>query len=136
MQQQGFTLIEVLIVVTIVAILAGISISGYAEFTERARRSEAKTSLTQAAQGLERCFTRFGVYNNANCDTFAQVVGGFDSEGGWYNVAGVVTASTYALTATGLGNQADDVRCGNYGINELGQKTHTGTSDFEQCWSR
>ncbi len=136
MQQKGFTLIEVLVVVTIVAILASISLSGYSRFTERARRTEAKTALTQASQGLERCFSRFGVYNNANCDTFAQVNGGFNSESNWYAITGVVTASTYALTATGLGNQANDTDCGNYGLNELGQKTHTGASDFDSCWAR
>ncbi len=136
MGQKGFTLIEMMIVVTIVAILASIAIPGYNEFTERARRSEAKTALTQASQGLERCFTRFGVYNNASCDTFAQVNGGFNSESNWYTITGNVTAATYALTATGLGGQASDTKCGNYGLNELGEKTHTGTDDFEACWSR
>ncbi|MEM9533527.1 MAG: type IV pilin protein [Pseudomonadota bacterium] len=136
MRQQGFTLAEMLIVVAIIAILASIAVPSYSTFVERTRRTEAKTALTQAAQGLERCMTRFGVYNNVSCDTFVQVQAGFDSESNYYNVTGNVTAATYLLTATGLGGQADDTECGNFGLNELGQKTHTGTGDFETCWKR
>ncbi|MEM6937766.1 MAG: type IV pilin protein [Pseudomonadota bacterium] len=136
MRQQGFTLTEMLIVVTIVAIMASIAIPTYNEFTQRARRTEAKTALTQASQGLERCFTRFGVYNNVSCDTFVQVNGGFNSESNWYTITGVVNAADYVLTANGLGSQANDAKCGDYGVDELGQKTHTGSEDFEYCWSR
>lgn len=136
MQERGFTLLELLITVAIVAILASIALPAYNSFAERARRTEGKTALLQAAQGLERCFTRFGTYNNASCDTANALGGGFNSESNYYTITGNVQATTYALLATGLGAQAGDTDCGNFGLNELGQKTFTGTSDLESCWGR
>lgn len=136
MLQRGFTLLELLITVAIVAILASIALPAYNDFAERARRTEGKTALLQAAQGLERCFTRFGTYNNASCDTANALGGGYNTESAYYNITGNVQATSYTLTATGLGGQAGDTKCGNFGLNELGQKTFTGTADLETCWSK
>jgi prepilin-type N-terminal cleavage/methylation domain-containing protein len=51
--EKGFTLIEMLIVVVIVAILAAISVPIYVEYVKTARASDAKTTINaiwQAAQ--------------------------------------------------------------------------------------
>lgn len=49
-KSRGFTLIEVMVVVAIVAILAAIAIPSYQEHLRKGRRAEAQAFLTQVAQ--------------------------------------------------------------------------------------
>ena len=58
----GFTLMEVMITVVIVAILAGIAYPSYTRFVTETRRSEATIALTQLAAQQEKFFTQCGVY--------------------------------------------------------------------------
>jgi type IV pilus assembly protein PilE len=62
-QHRGFTLIEVLVTLAIVAILAGISYASYRSQVERTRRANAEAVLMQAGQRMERLYTEFGCYN-------------------------------------------------------------------------
>ena len=52
----GFTLIEVMIVVAIVAILASVALPSYNSYVARARRADARTQLLQAAQFMQRFY--------------------------------------------------------------------------------
>lgn len=58
----GFTLIELMIVVVIVAILAAITFPAYRNSVIKTRRSDAKVALTQAANQQERFFTECNWY--------------------------------------------------------------------------
>jgi type IV pilus assembly protein PilE len=59
----GFTMIELLIAVVVVAILAAIAIPSYSAYVVRGQRAAAKAALQQAAQYLERNYTTSGCYN-------------------------------------------------------------------------
>jgi type IV pilus assembly protein PilE len=59
----GFTLVELLIAVVVVAILAAIAIPSYSAYVIRGQRAAAKAALVQAAQYLERNYTTSGCYN-------------------------------------------------------------------------
>jgi type IV pilus assembly protein PilE len=130
--QQGVTLVELLVVIMIVGILAGIAIPSYRQYTIRVRRADAKIALTNAAQLLERCFTRFNAYNNAGCTLAVPYL----TPDGTYNITGNITAANFALTATPQGPQATDTDCANFSLNQTGAQTVSGTKTAIQCWQR
>ena len=126
MKMKGFTLIEVMIVVAVLAILASIAIPSYQGTILKTKRAEAKGALLENVLRLERCYTVSSTY--LNC---AGVALG-NTEKGYYTVQydGTPTQTTYTLSATAQGGQADDTRCEEFNINEKGIKSATSTD----CW--
>lgn len=62
-RKHGFTLIELMIVVAVVGILAAIAYPSYTDSVRKARRADAQSSLTEAAQKLEAYFAREASYS-------------------------------------------------------------------------
>ncbi|QDL37179.1 type IV pilin protein [Rhodoferax sediminis] len=58
----GFTLIELMIVVAIVAVLAGIAYPSYKDSVLKGRRAEARTALSELMQQQERYMTQNNSY--------------------------------------------------------------------------
>ncbi|MCE8030874.1 prepilin-type N-terminal cleavage/methylation domain-containing protein [Halomonas daqingensis] len=65
--QRGFTLIELMIAVAVIAILASIAVPSYRGYVERARVSDGQTGLMQAASEMERCYTVSNTYPASGC---------------------------------------------------------------------
>jgi type IV pilus assembly protein PilE len=129
------SLIELLVVMVVVGILAAIAYPSYRQYVVRTNRTDAKAALEQGRQVLERCFTRFNAYDAADCEV------DFDPPvllaSGTYQISAELEAGTFVLTATPQGAQAaDDARCGNFTLNELGQRGVSGTDTAAQCWGR
>jgi type IV pilus assembly protein PilE len=61
-KSKGFSLIELMIAVAIVAALAAIAYPSYIEQVANGRRSECRSGLLQAMQQQERYFTQFNRY--------------------------------------------------------------------------
>ena len=61
-QQPGLTLIELIIVVAIVGILAGIAFPTYTNYTQKSRRADATNSLAIISLAQERAFAANGNY--------------------------------------------------------------------------
>lgn len=141
LRQKGFTLIELMVTVAIVAIIAAIAYPSFLKSAQKGRRSDAKAALTQYSQALERCYTEYGVYSNVNCGVLATLEGsGYSTAHSYYTVtAPSVTSTTYALAATAVstGPQAKDTGCTIMTLNNQGQQgsgSNTATSDTGSCW--
>ncbi len=60
---RGFTLIELMIVVVIVAILASIALPSYQEQVRKSRRADAKAALMELSGFMERFYAANGRYD-------------------------------------------------------------------------
>jgi len=126
-RQRGFTLLELMIVVTVIAILAGIAISSYEYAMRKSRRATAQGCLMEASQYMERFYTSNLTYVGAKepdeiCSAESQKFYAMDS------IDASLTATTYLLQATPQGKQAKD-SCGTMTVNQTGAKTPT-----TDCW--
>lgn len=129
LQQAGFTLVELLVVVVVASILMMIAVPSYQQSVIKSRRADGRVALNDVAQRLERCYTQFGAYDAADCDIPDPVV----SKEGFYEVTLVRDATTYTLTAAPQGAQADDTKCRDLGVDNTGLRSATG-DDPDHCW--
>ena len=131
MHARGFTLVEMMIAVSIVTILAAIAYPTYTGQVQRTRRTDGKSALMDAAQRLERCHTRFGRYDADDCNVELP----FDSADAFYAVSAVdLNAASFTLAATPQNQQTDDP-CGILRITSAGQQGSGGAdTDADHCW--
>jgi type IV pilus assembly protein PilE len=127
----GVTLLELMIVVVVVGILAAIAYPSFQDQVRKTRRADGKAALLDTAQQLERCYTRFASYTAAAGCVIAGALP-FNSPEDSYTISGVLAASTFTLSATPQGNQANDVQCGTLTLSNTGVQGADGDADV--CW--
>lgn len=128
----GFTLIEMMIVVAVVAILAAIAIPSYSEHVRKSRRAQAKADLVEYATLAERFHTVNNTYVGFRFPGGGTTINS-PREGGTaaYNLTMETARSTFRLTATAANAQARD-KCGNLSVNQANVKT--AAIALSECW--
>lgn len=137
---RGFSLIELMITVLIIAVLAAIAYPAYQNHVVKTRRAAAAACALEAAQFMERFYATHLRYDETRDGTavalpastcrnelqqFYTIQLGEDTD-----------ESSYRIEAEPEGVQASrDTKCGTISINQAGTKTtsNTGTSAAE-CW--
>lgn len=135
---RGFTLVELLIVVFIVALLAAIAYPTYMDSMVRVRRDAAKTCLSEDAQFMERFYTTNLRYDQTLAGAAVALPpcsSGTDVTNFYTVTLSAVGARNYTVRATPIGAQLSrDTACGTLTLNNVGTKTKTGTETVDYCW--
>ena len=107
--QKGFTLVELVIVVTIIGILAMIGIPSYQDSVRSGKRADAKGVLMGAANSMERFFTSNGNYTGAVEGSNGVADQAPETGAANYDISvNVDTPSSYTLTATPVAGRGMD----------------------------
>ncbi|WP_185235505.1 type IV pilin protein [Teredinibacter franksiae] len=133
--QKGFNLIELMIVVAVVGILSAIAIPAYRDSALKSHRAEGLELLLQVAQNQEVLYSQTNAYST-NAVPFAPVAATTTSEHGYYVVSvaqgACGNASCFIATATAQGSQTDDDECLTITIDSLGGRGSTPLGG--ECW--
>ena len=122
--QRGFTLIEIMIALTIMSILIAIAIPNYQQHIAKTHRADAQLNLLQAASFMERFYTENNRYDQNTAAVAVALPVIINST--WYTIIiANVTQTTFNITAAPAGAQVGDI-CGTYSIRETGARAATG----------
>lgn len=136
---RGFTLIELMMVIVIVAILVGIALPSYQGSVRKGNRSDAKAALMDVANRQEQLM----LDRNRYTENMVELGYGQDpmiSQDEHYtvdaeNCDGGAPMSCYVLTATprAPSPQTDDTACTTLTLDSNGARGATGTA-ADECW--
>lgn len=120
-QFKGFTLIEMMVVVAIIAILAAIALPAYTDYVRRGKIPEATTGLAQARIGLEQWFQDNRTYVGGPCPAVTK----------YFTFVCNTAAATFDITATGTG----DMTSFSYTVDQTNARTSaTPWGNGATCW--
>lgn len=134
-KQVGFSLIEILVTMLVVAILIALLTPAYRSYILKGNRSDAIRSL-QNAQILEEKYR----VNNTSYGTLAQIglsTAASNSIGGLYTITiPINTASAYTLSAAPVSTQIADTNCTDFTITYANGTTTLSSAPNSDCWSQ
>lgn len=147
----GFTLIELMIAVAIVAILAAIALPSYQSYVRKSKRSDAKTALLDFAARQERFYSTNNTYSSkaselgygagltASLATTPLQVNVSGANNYEISLTAAATATSFTAIAVPKGAQQKDTDCYTYAIDQLGTRTNrnVGGTQFTpttNCW--
>ena len=140
-KKQGFTIIELMIVLVILAVLLALAYPSYIDYVRKANRGDAQQLLLNWAVNQEIFRSNHACYANTSAPNVCDPIGDFipapQHDKFTFTIANV-GATTYTLQAEALGDQANDTSrdgtsyCGGNG--ELMTLTQNGQKEPADCW--
>lgn len=142
---KGFTLIELMIVVAVIAIIAAIGYPSYINSIVKTKRAAAEGCVSQYASYMERFYTQNLSYLKDTAGDDNPAIGDpspvtldcsspQNSGADYVFSVAAPTTSTYTVTATPQGAQLSrDTACGALSIDQAGTKSASGTMGAA-CW--
>ena len=137
----GFTLVELMIAMVLVAILVSVAIPSYRSYVRRGQLSEAFNALADVRVKMEQYYQDnkfYGVNSGSTACPTTLPTGTFPITGKYFTITcdglGAAPAQTYTLTATGTGGLTTGYA---YTVNQNGLKGTTsfdGASSSAVCW--
>ncbi|MEO0422142.1 MAG: type IV pilin protein [Pseudomonadota bacterium] len=133
-QTAGFSLTELMIVVSIITILGAFALPSFTNQIRRSNRTDATAALMRVAAEQEK----FYLQNNSYGDM--SELNDPVTDAGYYTLTiPTANATTYTITATPTegGPQVNDAICASFSINAAGQRTAvdtTGGDTSTACW--
>ena len=129
-KQNGFTLVEMLVVIAIIAILAAIAYPSYLVYVQRARLENARATLTDGIQFMERYYTAHNSFTGATLDLPSSEFYTFEAK--------TVNNSHYVLTASPKDNTLASktpafVRCTKQGLEDSLSPTKASEPSINGC---
>lgn len=136
---RGFSLIEIVVTMAIVALLASMAIASYSRYVRQTNRSDATKTMMSYAQTLQRCYSQYFTYNPALPAVCTVTAGNTTSVDGYYTInVAIPNATTYTITATPLkAPQTNDTSCVSFTLQSTGQQgaLDAGNNNTTQtCW--
>ena len=125
---RGFTPVELVVVVAVVAILAAVALPTYRGYVNKSRRSEAQSYLMAVAARQQQCLLDTRAYTATLADIDVPVPGSIDippftKANPAYRATMTIVAGpppTLTVTATPAGDQSSE-KCGELSINQTGR---------------
>jgi len=149
MNQRGFTLVEIMVVLAIVMTLAAIAMPSYTENIKQSKRAEAKAQLLEAAQFMQRFYSQNDSYatkrgdssNVAIPDALARVPRTAAAGSQNYTISfatpGPTTATFILQAAPRVGGSMAGDKCGTFTLTQAGQRGVSGNAagtTADSCW--
>lgn len=143
-RQAGFTIMEILIVLSIVGILSALVLPAYTKSAQKSRRADARSTLSDLATRQEKYY--------AQNDSYAASISPAGTGLGWgkntslsdyYKLSVAVDSSCgtilncYTLRARAIGSQTDDSDCQLLTLDNAGRKrayNSQGQLSTDKCW--
>jgi type IV pilus assembly protein PilE len=125
MKIRGFSLIELMITLSVIGVLAKLSISSYTQNSFKANRAEAHTQILMIQSVYESIYSQTNRYPAANTLPPSASI----PSTAHYSYATTLTATGYTITATPTGNQVNDTTCPSITLDSTGNQ---GPSNL--CW--
>lgn len=142
----GFTLIEIMIVVAIIAVLSAIALPAYQSYVLKSRRADAKNAVLDMAARQERYFSINNKYSSIAADLgYSALPVDVNSSGNSFyslnvtaNAATATKPAGFVASAKPTGVQQKDTECYEYQVDQTGAQSNLKSDGSKatstSCW--